>query len=43
VNKVKMLTEAELTAVIGLSKGRLVYEWFKKEGDSGPEGGKEEK
>ncbi len=32
VNKVKMLSEAELTAAIGPSRAKLVYDWFKKEG-----------
>jgi excinuclease ABC subunit C len=31
VNKVKMLSEAELAAIIGPSKAKLVYEWFDKE------------
>jgi excinuclease ABC subunit C len=31
VNKIKLLTEAELTAAIGSSKAKLVYDWFKKE------------
>src|SRR5579872_6562104 len=32
INKVKMLSEAELAAVIGPSRAKLVHDWFKKEG-----------
>ena len=41
VNKIRMVAEAELAAIVGPSKARLVYDWFQKEGKNGDQGSPE--